>query len=257
MHAFPDGRALMSGASATVLRFAGRFERLPTPGLGQADGLRGLGGDARRLLRGRQRGAGATASSGTTTTARSRRSGSRSICPRVAHGEVPGFFKVWGTGDEVWVVGAGGAILHRHGKARSRVVPSGTTETLFTVHGAEAASSRWAAGATASRSRGSRPLRREGSTRHARGRAADPGRLHGPRRRDRFDWASGERGLIYTRPGRGPFQARRHELSIPAASSLHAIFVDPSHGVWSVGGNVLTPALDGGILVHFGAPVPA
>jgi len=45
--------------------------------------------------------------------------------PRVAGGQLPGFFKAWGAGDEVWVVGAGGAILHRKGAAPFAVVPSG------------------------------------------------------------------------------------------------------------------------------------
>ena len=39
-------------------------------------------------------------------------------------------------GTDVWVVGGGGAILHRKGAAlRSAVVPTTTKETLFTVHG--------------------------------------------------------------------------------------------------------------------------
>ena len=35
--------------------------------------------------------------------------------PMVANGEPPGFFKVWGSGDDVWVVGSRGTILHRKG----------------------------------------------------------------------------------------------------------------------------------------------
>jgi hypothetical protein len=75
---------------------------------------------------------------------------------------------------------------------------------------------------------------------------------------DHGDWASGERGLVYTRPrpGLGAFMAVDHGLTLPAASSLHSIFVDDAGGVWSAGGNVLSPALNNGMLVHFGAPVP-
>ena len=43
----------------------------------------------------------------------------------MADGEVPGFFKVWGSGDDVWVVGAGGTVLHRKGTAPFTVVPTG------------------------------------------------------------------------------------------------------------------------------------
>ena len=47
-----------------------------------------------------------------------------------------------------------------------------------------------------------------------------------------------------------------HELPLPPTGSLHAIFVDASHEVWAVGGNVLSPALDSGVMVHFGKPIP-
>ena len=47
-----------------------------------------------------------------------------------------------------------------------------------------------------------------------------------------------------------------HGFSLPAASSLHSIFVDPAGGVWSAGGNVLTPALDDGVLLHYGPAIP-
>ncbi len=74
---------------------------------------------------------------------------------------------------------------------------------------------------------------------------------------DRFgDWASGERGFVYTRKGKSPFALVEHGLQMPASSSLHSIFVDPSGGVWSAGGNVLSPALDNGMLVHHGDHVP-
>ena len=258
VHAFPDGSALMSGASATVLRLSqGRFERLPTPGLGKQTvyGVWGATPDDFYAV------GSAAGRDGFVWHYHDRAFEEERLplnLPRVAHDEVPGFFKVWGQGDEVWVVGAGGAILHRHGKAPFARVPSGTTETLFTVHGAN--------GRVVTVGGGSNGVALEGES------AAAPRGFHAVTPAGapliqgiytvheggtEFDWASGERGLIYTRPGRGPFQVTPHELSIPAASSLHAIFVDPSHGVWSVGGNVLTPALDGGILVHFGAPVPA
>ncbi len=75
---------------------------------------------------------------------------------------------------------------------------------------------------------------------------------------DQGDWASGERGLVYNRaePGTGSFAVVDHGLTLPPTSSLHSIFVDASGGVWSAGGGVLSPALDNGMLVHFGEPVP-
>ena len=71
------------------------------------------------------------------------------------------------------------------------------------------------------------------------------------------DWLSGERGLVYTRATlKDPFTLVDHGLELPPASSLHSIFVDSSGGVWSAGGNVLSPALDNGMLIHYGDPVP-
>ena len=48
--------------------------------------------------------------------------------------------------------------------------------------------------------------------------------------------------MVYTRAdSSGPFVAVDHGLALPPTSSLHSIFVDSSGGVWSAGGNVLTP----------------
>ncbi|MEM6931162.1 MAG: hypothetical protein AAF602_29800, partial [Myxococcota bacterium] len=55
--------------------------------------------------------------------------------PLTERGEMPSLFKVWGrASDDVWIVGGLGTVLHWNGEALS-VVPSGTTEALFTVAG--------------------------------------------------------------------------------------------------------------------------
>ena len=253
VHAFADGTALMSGASATVLRLThGHFERVATPGLGRQTvyGVWGLTPDNFYAV------GSAAGRDGFVWHYHDGKFEDEALpldLPRVPHGDVPGFFKVWGTADDVWVVGAAGAIMHRHGSRPFARVASGTTETLFTVHGTGdrvvtvGGGSNGVALEAAPKtfhpvSPAGAPLIQGIYTMHADG--VD------------VDWASGERGMIYTRQGNAPFQAVEHELTIPVAASLHAVFVDPSHGVWSVGGNVLSPALDGGILVHYGAPVP-
>ena len=135
VQAHADCRALMGGGSASVLRFAGgRFERLPTPGLGKqtvygvwgktADDFYAVGSAAGR--------------DGFVWRYHDGRFDSETLpleLPRMPGGEVPGFFKVWGAGDDVWVVGAAGAIMHRKGSGPFAVVPSGTKDTIFTVHG--------------------------------------------------------------------------------------------------------------------------
>ncbi len=251
VQAIPGGPVLMSGASATVLRFDGqRFERMLTPGLGKQTvyGVWGTSGDDFYAV------GSAAGRNGFIWHYRSGAFVSEALpvdLPRIADGEVPGFFKVWGTGGEVWVVGAGGAVLHRTGTGPFSVVPSGTKDTLFTVHGT--AEHRLAVGGSSNG-----VLLQLGNAAPGVSDVSPPGTglIQGVFASERFgDWVSGERGVVYTRSGAGPFTAVDHGFSLPPTSSLHSITVDASGGVWSVGGGVLTPALDGGILLHYGQPV--
>jgi hypothetical protein len=73
---------------------------------------------------------------------------------------------------------------------------------------------------------------------------------------DKGDWVSGERGSVFFREGKQPFQAIEHGLPIPPGLSLHTIVVDRSNAVWAAGGNVFSLARDQGLLVHYGDPVP-
>ncbi len=252
VQALADGPALMGGAGATLLRYDGqRFERMPTPGLGKQTiyGVWGKRGDDFYAV------GSAAGRDGFVwhyhAGAFEKEALPRDL-PRVADGEIPGFFKVWGSGDDVWVVGAGGAVLHRKGSSPFAVVPTTTKNTLFTVHGT---GSRLLAVGGASNGV---VLELEGAS-PARFRDASPpatALIQGVFASEQYgDWASGERGLVYTRKGSGAFAPVEHGLPLPVASSLHSIFVDGSGGVWSAGGNVLTPALDGGFLVHYGQPV--
>lgn len=251
VQALPDGPALMGGGGAMVLRFDGRhFERMQTPGTGRQTVYGVWGTRAENFY--------AVGSAGG-------RDGfiwhyhdgafeDETVpldVPRVSGGEVPGFFKVFGLADDVWVVGSGGVILHRKGNAAFSVVPTTTRDTLFTVHGM-----------------GDRLLAVGGAGNgvlleadHGAFRDVSPpaaGLIQGVYTTAQGDWASGERGAIYrrARPDGGVFAAVDHGLVLPATSSLHSIFVDPKGGVWSAGGNVLSPALDNGMLVHFGERVP-
>jgi hypothetical protein len=254
VHAFPGGTALMAGSSATVLRWTGgRAERLPTPGLGRQT-VYGVWGSSPSDFYAVGSAAGRDGfiwhyEHGGFVSERL-----PADLPRLPHGEVPGFFKVWGQGADVWVVGAAGAVLHRHGDAPFARVASGTTETLFTVHGekgyvvAVGGSSNGVAldvtrAPAAVVSPSGAPLIQGVYATVSDGLPTA--------------WASGERGMIYRRRADRAFEAVDHELSIPSTLSLHGIYVDPSGGVWSVGGDVLSPALDEGLIVHFGLPAPA
>jgi hypothetical protein len=250
VQALPNGPALMSGANGMVLRYDGtKFERMKTPGLGRHTvyGVWGTSGDDFYAV---------GSAGGRSGFVWHYHGGAfddevlpRDV-PRVTGGEVPGFFKAWGTGDEVWVVGAGGAILHRKGTAAFTVVPSPTKDTLFTAHGV---GSRLVTVGGAGN--GVLLVSDKGAFRDASPPGA--GLIQGVFATDHGDWASGERGLVFTRAAPdAAFAVVDTGLPLPAASSLHSIFVDASGGVWSAGGNVLTPALDNGMLVHFGEHTP-
>lgn len=246
-----DGRLLLGGAGANVLRYdGGRFERLPTPGLNKQTvyGVWGKSADDFYAV------GSAAGRDGFVWRYREGHFESEVLphdLPRMPGGEVPGFFKVWGAGDDVWVVGAAGAIMHRTGSGPFAVVASGTKDTLFTVHGT--ADRLLAVGG------GGNGVVLQGGEAAPMHDASLPGMglVQGVFASDQYgDWVSGERGIVCTRKGVGPFAVIDHGIAIPAASSLHSIFVDSGGGVWSAGGNVLTPALDSGMLLHYGAPVP-
>jgi hypothetical protein len=253
VQALADGPALMSGAGAMVLRYDGQhFERLPTPGLGKQTiyGVWGKSGDDFYAV------GSAAGRDGFIWHYHGGKFDQEVVpldVPRMADGEVPGFFKAWGAGDDVWVVGAGGAVLHRKGASPFAVVPTGVKDTLFTVNGTGDRLLVVGGGSNGVL------LDLEGRTPPTFHNGSPPsaGLIQGVYASDRFgDWASGERGFVYTRKGKDAFAVVDHGLQLPTASSLHSVFVDPSGGVWSAGGNVLTPSLDNGMLLHHGDPVP-
>jgi hypothetical protein len=249
VQALANGPVFMAGAKATVLRYdAKRFERMKTPGLDRQTVYGVWASDAENFYA-----VGSAAGhDGFVWHYHSGAFENEAIpkdVPRPASGEVPGFFKVFGLGDEVWVVGSVGAILHRKGAAPFTVVPTTTKDTLFTVHGTGDRVVAVGGGGNGVVFDG------KGGAFHD---ASPPaaGLLQGIFTTSQGDWASGERGAVYSRAPGGAFTMVDHGLELPASSSLHSIFVDSSGGVWSVGGNVLDPALDGGMLVHYGDPVP-
>ena len=243
-----NGPVLMSGAGGTVLRYDGaHFERLPTPALAKQTvyGVWGTSGEDFYAV------GSASGRSGFIWHHHDGRFDVETIPLAVPHeldGQVPGFFKVWGNASEVWVVGAAGAVLHRRGIEPFTVVHSGTTATLFTVSGAGdrivavggsgngvVVAGTFAGGLRDESPPGSGLL--QGISVSGQGEQAS-------------DWASGERGLVFS-TGHGPeLTAVEHGLTLPAGTSLHAIFRDAEGGVWAVGGDVLTPSLNQGMLLH-------
>jgi hypothetical protein len=169
--------------------------------------------------------------------------------PEDADGNAPGLFKVWGTSaEDVWTVGGGGTVLRGNARDGFRLVRAGGSATLFTVHsnGDLVAIVGGASSGVIFESSGgelvdvtppSAPLLQGVSV-------ASDGTV----------WAAGYAGTLYEDPG-GGFAPVDTGLDFRAAESLHAVWVDPSGGVWAAGGDVLTPALAGGLALHRGAKV--
>ncbi|HQY63073.1 MAG TPA: hypothetical protein PK141_16855, partial [Polyangiaceae bacterium] len=135
VNALPGGPVFMAGASGMVLRYqAGKFERMPTPGLAKQTifGVHALAANDVYAVGGASGRDGFIWHFDGTSFKEERLPDD---LPRTDKGESPGLFKVWGEGDDVWAVGGAGTVLHKKKGGAFKVVPSGATETLFTVHG--------------------------------------------------------------------------------------------------------------------------
>ncbi len=166
--------------------------------------------------------------------------------PLDATGELPGLFKVWGRSPtDVYAVGGHGLMLHYDGSAWS-VIPTETKETLFTVSGDADEVVVVGGGGN-------------GVVLDGEGKSIGPELaplLQGvTKAADDTTWVSGEKGTIYRQTPGHPWEIVETGIG-SAPQSLHAIWSDPAGSVWTVGGNVLTSALDEGVLWKLGPRVP-
>lgn len=172
------------------------------------------------------------------------------VLPLNDHAETPGLFKVWGSSaSDVWAVGASGVILRGSAADGFALVQAGGSDTLFTVHargdevvmvggGSSGVILATEGGALVDETPSGAPL--------LQGVSVAP---------DGSVWAAGYGGSLYH--GRnGVFSPVDPGLDFTASESLHSVWTDPDGGVWAAGGNVLTPTLDDGLALHFGAEVP-
>jgi hypothetical protein len=251
VHAVAGGPVFMAGAGGMILRYAnGAFERMKTPGLGK-DTVFGV-----------------WAASATDAYAVGGWSGHNGFLwhfdgtawsqvrlpddiPRLANSEVPGLFKVWGTGPEdVWVTGGAGTVLHGGKTKGFSVVKTTTKETLFTVSGA----SDGLVGIVGGGGNGLIFESKDGATVADVSPPAVPLIQGIALAAGGAGWAVGEKAFVYRRSGKQWAQVdHQQELGV---QSLHATWIDPSGGLWAVGGNVLSTTLDAGAILHEGAVVP-
>lgn len=243
VQALESGDVYMSGSDAHVLRYRdGAFERLPTPGLGKHVVF------------------GVWASAPDDVYAVGAAQGRNGFIwhydgqsfvelpvpdgvPLDGNADLPGFFKVWGrSSDDVWVVGARGAVLRGSAARGFSVVARASEDALFTVHGDESkvvivggqtngvVLEDRGAGLSTSTPRGA-------------------GLLQGV-------WLAGDRTLYTVGVGGRVFRrgADAEDWSEiggdEPVQSLHAVWADPDGGVWTVGGDVLTNQLDAGVALY-------
>lgn len=174
--------------------------------------------------------------------------------PKLVNGAHAGIFKVQGDGrGTVWFVGARGAVLKREGTGPLELIETPTTQTLFTLAYDVKRDRMLAVGG------GSQGVLLDLSQSPARALTLPPSTplLQGI--------ASDESGEIVVVGARA---TTLRASSSPAISfeetgwtqaeieqkveSLHAVWIDPEGGVWSVGGDVLSASLSSGALLYRG-----
>jgi len=234
VYGFAGGSVFFAGDDGLILRYAGGvFERMATPGNATVYGIWGTSEDDLWAVGGNVNGgAFAWRYDGTAWT---EAEGFPPVLVRSAS-----LFKVWGSAtDDVWLVGTGGTILHYDG-ARLTQVASGTTRDLFTVAGEGglvAAVGGFGTGVI---------VENDGSGWKDGSPAGIP-HVVGV-------WLGGERG--YAVGIEGAVLERRDgtwtalDTGIEVRGALHSVWVDPDGGIWAVGGQVLSPPLVNGVMIH-------
>jgi hypothetical protein len=151
-------------------------------------------------------------------------------------------FKVWGTAtDDVWVCGQAGLLLHWDGGSWT-AVPSGTFDSLFTVHGAGtivAVGGSVSPALVESTPQGFTDVTLPDGTNTLRGVFVPPADQ---------PWACGLGATVLRRSNGGWLRIG----GLPAASSrdFHAVCVDGAGGVWLAGGDLVQN--DEGVLMYYG-----
>ncbi len=246
VHAFADGTAYAAGVGATILGWDGETWRAqPTPG-GAEHTVFGVWGRSPSEAYA----VGAVAGHDGFVW---RRDGERWTEVAVPIGEAgaapPALFKVCGEGDDVWIVGARGTVLRSRGGGPFARLDGGADRTLFTV-----AASGSLVVAVGGAGLGAIVEGLADGASLADVTPPDAGLLQGVSvRADGAALASGTDGALYERR-RGAW-ARTADDGFGEVQSFHAAWLDPDGGAWAAGGNALSPALDGGVLVHRGDAV--
>jgi hypothetical protein len=246
-HGFANGLVLVGGSNGAILRYEqGRFTAVPTPKTkGTVFGIWGSApGDVWAVGGDTAFGTGAFVwhSDGTRFV-------EWTDLP-VDTKKLSALYKVWGTSaNDAWVVGSDGVTLHFEGQGFTRA-ETAIPDPLFTVHSA-------GGGGLVASVGGSDLgvlLERTGAAAWQSAALPDGTRqLFGVWLTQSAGWAVGADAAVLSRAS-GKW--KREATNLATGRAFHAVWVDPSGGVWAVGGDVLTPPLGAGMLVHRGPAVP-
>lgn len=241
---FDGGPVYMGGEGGTILRYeAGAFTPMSTPGTQTVFGIWGASPDDLWAVGGDSSATGGFAW---------RLQGETWVEEPTFPEEVPSRAAIWKvhgrSSTDIWLVGSSGVSLHWDGGSLRPAV-TGVGESLFTVHGN---ASRFAA--VGGLSNGIVVELEGGEWRDRTVDLAMPG-LSGVCLGDGdHGYAVGAYGGVYVRDASG---WRAEETRLGIDSNFHAVWIDPTGGVWAAGGQTFTVPLTDGVLVHRGDPIPA
>jgi hypothetical protein len=154
-------------------------------------------------------------------------------------------WKIYGRAKaDAWMVGTNGTVVRWDGVSFTASTIGG--ESLFTVH---ADSNRYVAvGGFGT----GRILENDGSGWHDASPSFAPPFI-GVCLASQGAYAVGEDGGVYRRGASG---WTVEKIGFNLDEWLHSVWIDPSGGVWAVGGQLLTPPLSNGIVLHLGTQIP-
>jgi hypothetical protein len=239
---FAGGPTYLGGDGGMILRYqGGAFTRMTTPGTDTVFGIWGAAPDDVWAVGG--------AIGGANGGFAWRLAGNAWVAAPGFPAEIAAtdaMWKVYGrNASDAWLVGTSTKALHWDGSSLTEQ-PTGTGESLFTVH---ADAQRFVAvGGFGT----GKILENEGDGWHDASPSGAPGFIgvclsaHG-------NYAVGQDGAVYTRGGS---RWSAVTLGFPIDESFHSVWVDPSGGVWAVGGQVQTLPVVDGIMLHEGAELP-
>lgn len=241
VHGFEGGPVFLGGSDGVILRWeSGAFTKMTTPGTGTVFGLWGASAGAMWAVGGSADKAGfAWRLAGDAWEP-------EASLPADVVADAA-IWKMYGhAADDAWMVGSNGVSFHWDGAALEQG-DTGVGSSLFTVH---ANAERYTAvGGLVS----GFIVEDDGSGWKD---ALPGGALYGLTGvhlgEGDVGWAVGQYGSVYSRDASG-WHEEDHGLHFKG--DLHAVWLDPSGGVWAAGGQTSSFPLTEGLLVHRGDPV--